>query len=51
MFWILGTKGITNHYTGRGKAPAREFNRYREFPRKPRPLAPRMNWQNNLKIT
>jgi hypothetical protein len=23
----------------------------REFPRKPRPLAARMNWQNNLKIT
>jgi hypothetical protein len=24
---------------------------YREFPRKPRPLAARMNWKNKFKIT
>lgn len=27
------------------------FNGYREFPRKPRPLAARMNWKNKFKIT
>jgi len=27
------------------------FKSYREFPRKPRPLAARMNWKNKFKIT
>jgi Fe-S oxidoreductase len=29
----------------------KETDGYREFPRKPRPLAARMNWKNKFKIT